>query len=88
MVKKADIVTRTQRALTYIGIVDKIIDIKGTKVAIVTWIKPNPNQRTFLPVANLKVLRTKEEAAQRGRKKAVPGLKEGLKTYENTIVRT
>ena len=70
-VKKADIVTFKGFDSSQIGLVDKIIDVRGVKHAIVRWIKPIPNRRSYVGVSRLKTLRTSEEAAQRGRKKVV-----------------
>ena len=87
MIKKADIVTFNDLDSPHVGLVDKIIEVNGQKHAVVRWIKPRANQRTFSPVSHLKTLRTREEAASRGRKKVVPGLLEGKDTHTAKIVR-
>ena len=86
-VKKADIVTFKGFDSSQIGLVDKIIDVRGVKHAIVRRIKPIPNRRSYVGVSRLKTLRTSEEAAQRGRKKIVKGLQEGSETHVTRIVR-
>ena len=69
-----------------LGLVDKLFDHKGEEHAIILWIKPVPNVKTFCPVAKLKTLRTAAEAGQRGRKKVVQGLEEGSETHVVKIV--
>ena len=86
-IKKADIVTFKGFGSGQLGLVDKIIDVRGVKHAIVRWIKPIPNRRSYVGVSRLKTLRTSEEAAQRGRKKVVKGLQEGSETHVTRIVR-
>lgn len=86
MIKKADIVTFKGLDSPHLGLVDKLIEIDGQKHAIVRWIKPLANQRTFTPVSRLKTLRTSAEAGARGRKKVVPGLLEGKDTHTTKIV--
>jgi len=86
-IKKADIVTLKGFGSGQIGIVDKIVNVHDEKHAIIRWIKPTPNRRSYIPVSRLKTLRTSEEAAQRGRKKLVPGLQEGSETHSTRIVR-
>jgi hypothetical protein len=87
MVKKADIVTFKGFDSDKIGLVDKLVDVKGVKHAIIRWIKPIPNLRTYAPVSRLKTLRTSVEAGQRGRKKIIKGLEEGSETYVTRLVR-
>jgi len=86
MIKKADIVTFKGFDSNKIGLVEKMMDIEGTKHAIIRWIKPIPNRRSYAPVAQLKTLRTAVEAAQRGRKKVIKGLEEGGETYVTRLV--
>lgn len=86
-IKKADIVTLKGFGSGQIGIVDKIFNIHDVPHAIIRWIKPTPNRRSYIPVSRLKTLRTSEEAAQRGRKKVIPGLEEGSETHVVKIVK-
>jgi hypothetical protein len=88
MIKKADIVTFKGLDSKHFGLVDKVIELNGSKHAIIRWVKPHANKRTFVPVERLKTLRTREEAAARGRKKVIPGLLEGKDTHTSKIVRT
>jgi hypothetical protein len=88
MIKKADIVTFEGLDSKHLGFVDKVVELNGSKHAIIRWIKPRANKRTFVPVARLKTLRTSVEAGSRGRKKIIPGLLEGKDTYTTKIVRT
>ena len=85
-IKKADIVTFKGFGSGHIGIVDKVINNGDEQLAVVRWIKPRPNRRSFLPVDRLKTLRTRQEAAQRGRKKVIPGLEEGSETHVTRLV--
>ena len=87
MINKADIVTFKGLDAKQIGLVDKVIEIDGVKHAIIHWIKPRPNHRSFLPVARLKTLRTRKEAAARGRKKLIPGLAEGSESHTTRFVK-
>tara|TARA_R100000152_G_C6620761_1_gene71554 strand:- start:159 stop:431 length:273 start_codon:yes stop_codon:yes gene_type:complete len=75
MVKKADIVELKGSKVQKLGIVDKIIDTDNEELAVVRWFRLH-GKRTYLPTHRLVTLRTSEEAAQRGRKKIVPGLQE------------
>tara|TARA_R100000152_G_C6696242_1_gene126710 strand:- start:499 stop:780 length:282 start_codon:yes stop_codon:yes gene_type:complete len=84
--KKADIVTLKGFGSHQIGIVDKIFNIDDVPHAIVRWIKPTPNRRSYISCSRLKTLRTQEEAQQRGRKKVIPGLEEGSETHVTRIV--
>jgi hypothetical protein len=86
MIKKADIVTFRGFDTKRLGIVEKIFEMKGLEYATILWIKPVPNIKTYCPTSKLKTLRTAEEAAQRGRKKVVPGLEEGSETHVVKIV--
>jgi hypothetical protein len=86
MIKKADIVTFRGLKSDHIGLVDKLFVHKGEEHAIILWIKPIPNIKTYCPTSKLKTLRTAEEAGQRGRKKVVPGLEEGSETHVVKIV--
>ena len=70
-----------------LGLVEKIIDHEGEEHAIILWIKPIPNVKTYCPTSRLKTLRTQEEAQQRGRKKLIPGLEEGSETHVVKIVK-
>ncbi len=60
MIKKADIVTFKGLDSKHFGFVDKVIELNGSKHAIIRWIKPRANKRTFVPVERLKTLRTRE----------------------------
>ena len=86
-IKKADIVTLKGFGSGQIGIVDKIFNIDDVPHAIIRWIKPTPNRRSYIPCARLKTLRTQEEAQQRGRKKLIPGLEEGSEAHVVKIVK-
>jgi len=88
MIKKTDIVTFKGLGSKHLGFVDKVVELNGSKHAIIRWIKPRANKRTFVPVERLKTLRTRKEAAARGRKKVIPGLLEGKDTHTTKIVRT
>ena len=85
-IKKADIVTLKGFGSAQLGIVDKIFNIEDVPHAIIRWIKPTPNRRSYIPCNRLKTLRTQEEAQQRGRKKVIPGLEEGSETHVTRIV--
>jgi len=87
MIQKADIVTFRGLKSDHIGLVDKLFDHKGVEHAIIAWIKPIPNIKTYCPTSKLKTLRTAAEAAQRGRKKVIPGLEEGSETHVTRIVK-
>jgi hypothetical protein len=87
MIQKADIVTFKGLDSSHLGLVDKIVEIDGTKHAVIRWIKPFPNQRTFAPAHRFKTLRTAKEAGSRGRKKQVSGLLEGSDTYATVLVK-
>ena len=87
MIQKADIVTMRGLKSDKLGLVEKLIDHEGEEHAIILWIKPVPNVKTYCPVSKLKTLRTAAEAAQRGRKKVVPGLEEGSETHVVKIVK-
>ena len=87
MIQKADIVTMRGLKSNKLGLVEKIFDHKGEEHAIILWIKPIPNVKTYCPTSKLKTLRTAAEAAQRGRKKVVPGLEEGSETHTVKIVK-
>jgi len=86
-IKKADIVTLKGFGSGQIGIVDKIVSVHDAPHAIVRWIKPTANRRSYISVDRLKTLRTSEEASQRGRKKVIPGLDEGSETHVTRLVR-
>ena len=86
MIQVADIVTMRGLKSDKLGLVEKLFDHKGSEHAIILWIKPVPNVKTYCPVSKLKTLRTAAEAAQRGRKKVVPGLEEGSETHVVKIV--
>jgi len=86
MIQVADIVTMRGLKSDKLGLVEKLFDHKGSDHAIILWIKPVPNVKTYCPVSKLKTLRTAAEAAQRGRKKVVPGLEEGSETHVVKIV--
>tara|TARA_Y100000593_G_scaffold89951_1_gene175243 strand:- start:393 stop:659 length:267 start_codon:yes stop_codon:yes gene_type:complete len=86
MIQKADIVTQRGLRSNKIGIVDKVIELEGKEYAVIRWIKPAPNERTFMLTRYLKTLRTAAEAASRGRKKAIAGLEEGKETYTSQVV--
>ena len=88
MVKKADIVKIKNANPSQIGIVDKVFMLRKEEHAIIRWIKPLAlaNKRTYAQTSILETLRTAEEAAQRGRKKKVPGLDEGSETHDVKIV--
>ena len=86
MIQVADIVTMRGLKSGKLGLVEKLFDHKGSEHAIILWIKPVPNVKTYCPVSRLKTLRTAAEAAQRGRKKVVPGLEEGSETHVVKIV--
>ncbi len=87
MIQKADIVTMRGLKSDKLGLVEKLIDHEGEEHAIILWIKPIPNVKTYCPTSRLKTLRTAAEAAQRGRKKVVPGLEEGSETHVVKIVK-
>ncbi len=87
MIKKADIVTFKGLDSKHFGFVDKVIELNGSKHAIIRWIKPVANIKTYCPTAKLKTLRTASEAGQRGRKKVIPGLEEGSETHVTRIVK-
>ena len=87
MIQKADIVTMRGLKSDKLGLVEKIIDHEGEEHAIILWIKPIPNVKTYCPTSRLKTLRTAAEARQRGRKKVVPGLEEGSETHVVKIVK-
>jgi len=87
MIQKADIVTMRGLKSDKLGLVEKIIDHEGEEHAIILWIKPIPNVKTYCPTSRLKTLRTAAEAAQRGRKKVIPGLEEGSETHVVKIVK-
>jgi len=88
MVKKADIVKHKGSLSTQVGIVDKIFMFREEEHAIIQWIKPPAmaNKKTFAKTKALETLRTAAEAAQRGRKKRVPGLDESSETHDVKIV--
>ena len=86
MIQVADIVTMRGLKSDKLGLVEKIIDHEGEEHAIILWIKPIPNVKTYCPTSRLKTLRTAAEAAQRGRKKVIPGLEEGSETHVVKIV--
>ena len=87
MIKQADIVTYRGLKSDKLGLVDKLFDYKGSEHAVVFWIKPIPNVKTYCPVTKLKTLRTAVEAGQRGRKKVVVGLEEGSETHVTRFVK-
>jgi len=87
MIKKADIVTYRGLKSDHIGLVETIFDHKGAEHAIIRWIKPVANIKTYCPTAKLKTPRTASEAGQRGRKKVIPGLEEGSETHVTRIVK-
>ena len=89
MVQKADIVKYRGTLSTQVGIVDKIFTFKQEEHAIVRWIKPiaKANKKTFAKTKALETLRTAAEAAQRGRKKRVPGLEESSESHDVKFVR-
>ena len=89
MVKKADIVKIKNTDSSKIGIVDKIFVHRKEEHAIIRWIKPFAlaNKRTYARTSILETLRTAEEAAQRGRKKRVPGLEESSESHDVKIVK-
>jgi len=89
MVKKADIVKIKNTDSSKIGFVDKIFMHRKEEHAIIRWIKPLAlaNKRTYAQTSTLETLRTAEEAAQRGRKKKVPGLEESSESHDVKIVK-
>jgi hypothetical protein len=89
VIKKADIVRFKDTHSSYIGIVDKVFMLRKQEHAIIRWIKPVAisNKKTYAQTSILETLRTAEEAAQRGRKKRVPGLEESSESRDIKIVR-
>ena len=61
MVKKADIVARKGLRSAYIGIVDKVIEIRGVKIAIVRWIVPTPINEPLCLFADSKFYEQKKK---------------------------
>tara|TARA_Y100001970_G_scaffold270439_1_gene364319 strand:+ start:502 stop:771 length:270 start_codon:yes stop_codon:yes gene_type:complete len=86
MIQKADIVTMRGLKSDKLGLVEKLFEHEGEEYAIILWIKPVPNVKTYCSTSRLKTLRTAAEAAQRGRKKVIPGLEEGSETHVVKIV--
>ena len=89
MIKKADIVRFKGTQSSQVGIVDKVFVLRKKEYAVVRWIKPLviSNKKTYAQTSILETLRTAEEAAQRGRKKRVPGLEESSESHDIKIVR-
>lgn len=87
MIKRADIVTYRGLKSDHIGLVEKLFEHEGSQHAIIRWIKPVANIKTYCPTTRLKTLRTAAEAGQRGRKKVVAGLEEGSETHVTRLVK-